>query len=388
MRRVLRGILSSGAAAMVVAALVSTPASADPGTVNAARAEASYQALQRFLSAGNDLYVEQRPAATGDNPYSYEWPFSQVHQATVNLLGVPGGVGRQASADLSGVAAGQEHYWNAAGSTTGVPGYDSYVPAPLGSGGDLFYDDNEWVGLTKAQQYLMTGDRTALARAEQIFTLVESGWDTDTSHADPGGVFWTQASWSTDRNTVSNMPAAELGLRLYQITHKREYLDWSLRMYEWTNRYLQSPSGLYFDHVSLTGQVETTFWSYNQGVPVGVDVLLYQLTHDPTYLRRAERIASAAYDYYVTQDRLTGQPPFFNSIFFGNLLLLESVTGGHRYRDAMADYADQLWQTVRDPATGLFVFDSGGVTETIQQAAMVQIYALLAWPAGRYGVLY
>jgi predicted alpha-1,6-mannanase (GH76 family) len=234
----------------------------------------------------------------------------------------------------------------------------------------------------------MTGDGAALDRAEQIFALVESGWDTDSSHADPGGVFWTQAAWSTDRNTVSNMPAAELGLRLYQATHESEYLDWALRMYDWTNRYLQSPSGLYWDHVSLTGQVETTFWSYNQGVPIGVNVLLYQVTHDASYLTEAKRIASAAYDRYITQGQLDGQPVYFNSIFFGNLLLLESVTGGHTYRDAMADYADDMWNTVRDADTGLFVFDSNGATETIQQAAMVQIYALLAWPAARYRVVY
>lgn len=390
MRRVLSGLVASGAAAVTFAAALSMPASADPARTDAARAAASYQALQRYLAVGDgsDLYVEQRPAASGDNPYSYEWPFSQVHQATLNLTGVPGPVGRQARADLPGVSAGQEHYWKASGSTTGLPGYDSYLPPPYGTDGDLFYDDNEWVGLEKAQEYLMTGDSAALDRAEQIFALVESGWDTDTSHADPGGVFWTQATWSTDRNTVSNMPAAELGLRLYQATHKSEYLDWALRMYDWTNRYLQSPSGLYWDHVSLTGDVETTFWSYNQGVPIGVNVLLYQVTHDAGYLKEAKRIASAAYDYYVTQGQLDGQPPYFNSIFFGNLLLLESVTGGHTYRAAMADYADDMWNTVRDPDTGLFVFDSNGATETIQQAAMVQIYALLAWPASRYRLIY
>jgi predicted alpha-1,6-mannanase (GH76 family) len=106
---------------------------------------------------------------------------------------------------------------------------------PYGNGGDFFYDDNEWVGLFDVQRFLMTGDRTALTRAEQIFELVKSGWDTDASHAAPGGVFWTQATWSHDRNTVSNMPGAELGLRLYQLTRQPSYLDWSRRMYDWTN---------------------------------------------------------------------------------------------------------------------------------------------------------
>jgi hypothetical protein len=385
-----RLLLTLGAAALAAAvqfpatAAVANPPSHDPG----ARAAATYQALQRYLLVpdGSGLYHERYPVAAGDNAYSYEWPYSQVHVATLDLTGMPGG--RRYAGDLTARAAGQERYWNAAGGTTGLPGYASYAIAPYGGGGDFFYDDNEWVGLLDSQRYLTSGDRTALGRAEQIFALIRSGWDTDPSHADPGGTFWTQATWSNDRNTVSNMPAAELGLRLYQITRQRSYLDWSLRMYNWTNEHLQSPSGLYWDHIDLAGTVEPTFWSYNQGVPVGVDVLLYQVTHDRGYLDRARRVATAAYDYYVTQGHLSAQPPFFNSIFFKNLLLLESVTGGHTYRDALGRYADQMWNTMRDPATGLFVFDADGRTEAIQQAAMVQIYAVLAWDPARYPVLY
>jgi rhamnogalacturonyl hydrolase YesR len=252
----------------------------------------------------------------------------------------------------------------------------------------MFYDDNEWVGLAKVQRHLQTGDAAALARAEEIFALVASGWDTDASHAAPGGVFWTQAGWSQDRNTVSNMPGAQLALRLHQITGEDGYLDWARRFYDWTNTYLQSPSGLYWDHLDLKGTVEKTFWSYNQGVPVGVNVLLYEVTHDRAYLRRAERIAEAAYAYYVTQGRLFTQPVYFNSIFFKNLLLLEAATGHRKYQQAMADYADQVWSTMRDPATGLVHFNTAGTTEAIQQAALAQLYAVLAWPPAKWPTLY
>jgi hypothetical protein len=379
------------AAALALGAVLAVPApSAAAPANNAARAAATYQALQKYLAVpdGSYLYHERYPVQSGDNAYSYEWPFSQVHMAALDLTGLPGAAGRSYQDELATAAKGQERYWKADGGTTGVAGYASYAIAPYGGGGDFFYDDNEWVGLEKVQRYLMTGDRAALSRAEDVFALVKSGWDTDATHAAPGGVFWTQATWSTDRNTVSNMPAAELGLRLYQITHQKSYLDWSLRMYDWTNTYLLSPQNLYWDHLDLAGNVEKTFWSYNQGVPVGVGVLLYQVTHDRKYLAQAKATARAAYDYYVTGGRLAGQPPFFNSIFFANLLLLESVTGGHTYRDAMAAYADQVWTTRRDAATGLFHFDSDGTTEAIQQAAMAQIYALLAWPRGKTAVVY
>jgi Glycosyl hydrolase family 76 len=379
------------AAAMIVALMpvAQTPASGQGrGSVDSARAIASYRALQRYLAVpdGSGLYRERFPVAAGDNPYSYEWPFSQVHAATLDLTGLSGRTGADFRPDLAARDAGQQRYWSSAG-TTGVPGYASYPEAPYGSGGDFFYDDNEWVGLLDVQRYLMFGDRAALRRAEQLFTLVRSGWDDDSGHADAGGVFWTQAGWSTDRNTVSNMPAAELGLRLYQITGRRSYLDFSIRMYEWTNRYLLGSDGLYWDHLDLSGTVEKTYWSYNQGVPVGVNVLLYQITHDRTYLRRAERLARAAGDYFGAADRLAAQPPSFNAIFFKNLLLLESVAGGHTYRDAMARYAATTWSRNRDPDTGLFHF-AGGPTESLQQAAMVQIYAVLAWNPSQYALLY
>ena len=384
------------AAATVVTTLGQIPPSvaAPPApdgqlSTNATRAVVSYQALQRYLAVndGSGLYNERYPSATGDNPYSYEWPFSQVHVATLDLTGMPGRQGARFRADLADRAAAQERYWSTSG-TTGVPGYASYPTPPYGTGGDLFYDDNEWVGLLDVQQYLMSGDRAALAHAEQLFTLVRTGWDTDTSHAAPGGVFWTQATWSTDRNTCSTMPGAQLGLRLYQITGRQSYLDWALRMYAWTNKYLLSPDGLYWDHLDLSGTVEKTHWSYNQGVPIGVNALLYEITRNPTYLRRAEHIARTAYDYYVTQGRLSGQPPFFNAIFFKNLLLLESITGGHTYRDAMTRYAADAWTQHRNPATGLFTFDNSGATEAIQQGAMTQIYAVLAWNPAQYRLLY
>jgi hypothetical protein len=379
-------VAAAAAALLTVATQQSAQAAGSHLPSDRDRAALTYSALQHYLYVddGSGLYHEQYPVQPADNAYSYEWPFSQAHAATLDLTGLPGA---NYGADLRDRSTGQERYWKADGGTTGVPGYDSYAIAPYGGGGDMFYDDNDWVGLEKAQQFLMSGDRSALRRAEQIFALEISGWDTDSSHADPGGVFWTQATWSTDRNTVSNMPAAELGLRLYQVTGKRSYLDWSKRMYDWTNKYLLAPNGLYWDHVDLAGNVEKTQWSYNQGVPIGVNVLFYEVTHDRKYLKSAESIAQAAYTYYVTQNNLPSQGPTFNAIFFKNLLLLESVTGGHRYRDAMQAYADSSW-SLRDPATGLFHFDTNGETQAIQQASMVQLYATLAWPKGKARLLY
>jgi len=380
---------------LAVALLLMAPtAAADAATPGGARAPysrqaaASYAALEQYFAAGDGLYREQYPVESSDNAYSYEWPFSQAHVAALDLAGQPGAAGNRYDGALAQHDQAQLAYWHDAGST-GLPGFASGVEPPYGTGGDFFYDDNEWVGLQDVQHWSFFHDRGSVRQAEQIFALVTSGWDDDATHADPGGVFWTQAPWSSDRNTVSNMPGAELGLRLYQITGKQQYLDWSLRMYGWTNANLQRPDGLYWDHVDLAGNIEKTIWSYNQGVPVGVNVLLYEVTGQRKYLREAQRIAAASYDYFVSGGRLDAQPPFFNSIYFKNLLLLESVTHGTTYRKAMAAYAERTWATRRDPATGLFHFADGDPhVQMIQQAAMVQIYAVLAWSPSDYRHLY
>ncbi|GAA1832766.1 glycoside hydrolase family 76 protein [Agromyces salentinus] len=356
--------------------------------LNSVRANAAFRAMQEHFSVddGSGLYLEQVPAEADDRPYAFEWPFSQAHIAIADLANQPL-TGHRYDDDLATAAAAQEHYWDADGGTTGLPGYASYPVGAYGDGGDYFYDDNEWVGLLDVQRYLTDGDEAALARAEEIFALVVSGWDTDPTHPNPGGVFWTQAPWSSDRNTVSNMPGAQLGLRLHQITGEQSYLDWALKMYDWTNENLQRPDGLYSDHVDLAGVIEPTVWSYNQGVPVGVNVLLSQVTGERRYLDEAKRIAEAAYRYYVTEGRLDDQPAFFNSIFFKNLLLLESETGGSTYRTAMQDYADRVWAEQRDRSTGLFVFE-GEHTQLLEQAAMTQIYAVLAWSPRQWRDLY
>ncbi|MBI3965442.1 MAG: AGE family epimerase/isomerase [Chloroflexi bacterium] len=347
---------------------------------NAERAVATYTALQQyFYQPEAKLYLEQFPR-TGGNPFAFHWPFSQALAATVDLAGVPG-IGSRYAAEVPDRLAGAEYYWE---TRTGPPAYASYVVPPRGQSGDKYYDDNEWTALELVQIHRVTGNVDALRRAQQIFDFVVSGWDGDPSHPAPGGVFWVQASWNRDRNTVSNAPGAELGLHLYELTGQRPYLEWAKRMYDWVNAYMLAPNGLYWDHVDLNGTVDRTLWSYNQGTMIGAGALFYRATREPAYLGRAERTADLALEHYGSANRFFNQDPPFNAIFFKNLLLLASVNGNRKYRDAMQSYADQAWNTVRDPATGLFRFGGAGPVKLLDQAALAQIYACLAWDPASY----
>lgn len=330
---------------------------------------------------GTGLYRERIPARSGDHAVADEWPFSQVHIGVLDLASVPGGVGERYLPLLEQHRAAQMRYWIDR-STTGLPGFASRVGPPLGPGGDLFYDDNAWVGLAAMQHWLFHRDEASLDLAKSIFTLIRAAWDRDPAHPSPGGLFWAQQPGNFDRNTVSNMPSAQLALRLYEATRDRAYLDEALRYYEWTNRTLQRPDGLYLDHLDLKGEIDRRIFTYNQGVPVGVNVLLYKATGEQRYLAEARRVAEASYDHFITQGRIDRHSMPFNAIYFKNLLLLEAVTGGTRYRDAMRDYAARMWRDRRDPMTGLFVrsgWSQGESIALIDQGAMTQIFAVLAW---------
>jgi hypothetical protein len=84
---------------------------------------------------------------------------------------------------------------------------------------------------------------------------------------------------------------------------------------------------------------------------IGANVLFYQTTGNPLYLKRAVSIADKSIEYYG-DTLLYHNPPEFNAIFFENLQLLESITHNNNYRKYIQAYADKMWDTARNPETG------------------------------------
>jgi uncharacterized protein YyaL (SSP411 family) len=263
-------------------------------------------------------------------------------------------------------------YWDGSAST---PGYDKAVRPPLGPSTYKFYDDNALIGLALVPGYEVTHDRAMLARAERVFEFEKSGWDRNTAHPFPGGVFWKQSPNSHDRNTVSTAGAAQLGLDLYLLTRKTEYRRWATRMYQWVDRTLRAPDGLYWDHVGLAGKIDTTRWSYNQGLMLGDSALLFQATGDQSYLERARTIADTAVAYYRHGNRLTRQRPIMNGIFFANLLAFDRLAPNPAYLRTAEGYAAYLQRNI-DHRSGVLGLDSQPFL--LDQAALVQVNAYVA----------
>lgn len=346
---------------MTVAAAL-TPAAAQ-GERNAYRAAVSYWAMQHsFFDRDVGRYREETPGVVS----ARAWPYSQALAATLAMASVPkrGSLYmRDAARRLSAL-----HRYRRA---------DGVFASVVGSNGSVYYDDNEWIALELLHWYDLRSARHALATAERLFSVVVAAWDPDQKHACPGGVFWTDASGNDDRNTVTTATGALLGLELYSRTHKPAQLEWARRMLDWVTTCMLAPDGLLWDHLSLDGTRDERHWSYNQGTAIGANVLLYRLAGDRDALRRAQALADQSLVYF---DRTPNgrEPPYFLAIFFRNLLALEAADGDVRYRDAVQAYADTAWDVVRDQRTGLFRFDPSRPVQLLEQAAMVQIYAVLA----------
>jgi hypothetical protein len=352
-----------------------------------ARALLAFEAMQHnFYIPGSGLYQGE--------PFSFLWPFSQALAATVTMSHVNGiaripGLSATFSRELGARLIGLRSYLDTDNSgapegtfTSSLAAFDGTVAPPTGPGGTKYYDDNEWVGIELVRMYELTHSTAALGSAEAIMAFVMAGWDTDPEHVCPGGIPFSNSSENAERNTVTDGPGAELAVRLYQITGNASYLQFAEMAYEWTRRCLLSPNGLYADHIGPHGTVAQTYWSYNQGSMIGAGTLLYQVTHNGAYLYQARQTARFALAYF-TPERLGSEIPFFVSVYFRNMLYLDSVTHDPPGPKLAQPYVDYAWQHLR-LSDNLFVFGSPPSSQLLVQAAIVQIYGLLSSSPSTY----
>jgi len=348
---------------------------------NPARALVAFEAMQKnFYISGSGLYEGE--------PFSYLWPFSQALAATVSVANIPH-LGMSLAKELAARLTGLNSYLdtNNSGASEGVytstlAAFDGTVAPPAGPGGTKYYDDNDWVGIELMRMYQLTHQAALLGSAEGIMAFEMAGWQERPGLACEGGLPFSNAIDNGERNTVTTAPAAELGTLLYRETKTVAYLQFAEKAYEWVRNCLQQPVSLYADHIGNRGVVEPRLWSYNQGSMIGAGTLLYQVTGNSAYLYQARQTANAALAYFTTE-KLGAEIPFFVSIYFRNLLYLDSVTHDPPGPAIAQNYVNYAWQHLR-LSNNLFVFGAPPSAQLLVQAAIVQIYALLSTPASTY----
>ncbi|UEJ82025.1 glycoside hydrolase family 76 protein [Brachybacterium halotolerans subsp. kimchii] len=324
------------------------------------RARRAVRALQLNFSlpAPSPMLSELCPRREEDPDFSYCWPLSQARSAACELSYASASEPAQDRRFRRALEDAQQAYWYAAGGETGLPGCTAACDREQGPHGDMYYDDNAWVGLQDVEEHLIAGGRRGnLERARAILELLRSGEDTDPDAPSPGGIFWTQAGDESGRNTVSTVPSAKLALRLHQITGDATMLRDAQRWVSWARGTLLADEGLFWDNIAPDGTIDRTFWSYNQGVPLGTEALLFEITGRRVHRDRAVDLADAVVRRYAPFEDgggLDEQPLQFAAILTANLVMAQAVIGDRIPGRAIAQaYADRLWSR-RDPGTDLY----------------------------------
>lgn len=230
------------------------------------------------------------------------------------------------------------------------------------------------------EAYDLTHEAKYLQWAKETQAFVLSGWDETLG----GGIFWKLKHES--KNTCVNAPAAVSALGLSTRGGGRDQIDWGLRLHKWTDATLQDKDGLYWDNIRLDGSVEKAKWTYNTGLMIEADVLLYKIRHDPKALAEAERSADAALKEW--QDPETGR--FENGANFTHLLcesLIRLYEVDHKtvYLNAVRRHAAYGYRYVHDAAGGGFWSDwrardhkPDEAKELLENASDARLFWLLA----------
>jgi hypothetical protein len=252
---------------------------------------------------------------------------------TLNAIAIahPTPANRKAVSDF---ARGAERYWN--------PDWQGYAYYP-GTRGYLnaFFDDNGWWAIAFFDAYRATGNVKFRRDAIRAFRfIVLQGWAAD----DGGGVWWDT---SHTKKTAEPLAAAALtGAELYERTHVRWYLDQSLKLIRWADRYAWNADR----HLYARSDVSDTVMNYVQGMMIRAHVTLCRALRDRSFCKRAEELAAASAvafppDYHWA--------PETDAIYLRGLLSLYTRDRNPRWYRLVESQAQLALDNARD-SRGLF----------------------------------
>lgn len=314
-----------------------------------------------FYDSAHSLYYETNDVRVNEKKHSYLWPLCALIQAANEEE-----VLFPSKDFMSPVMKAIHQYYS---DTPPAPGYQAYVTKEEKD--SRFYDDNQWIAIACADAYNRTKEKKYLDIAEMIYRFMMTGYDTLSG----GGLYWKEDE-KTSKNTCSNGPGIIVALELYKITKQKNYLDTALVLYNWVNKHLQSPDGLYYDNIKIPSlKIDSAIYTYNTGTMLQSNVLLYEIINDKKYLNEAERIASAAKQYFYKNNKLPGNY-WFNAVLLRGEIALYKVDRNRDHIQFFIDDANRIWNEEKNEK-GL-VGKNNKRKSLIDQAAMIEIFARLA----------
>ena len=299
------------------------------------RIEIVYKNIYKhFYDSTKNLFIEKTQLKHDEKPYAYLWPICAMIQAANEME-----VLFPQKQYMQPVIKVIDKYYNAA--KPPHPGYESYL---MEAGGDArFYDDNQWIGIAYMDAYHRTKDTSYLNLSKEIYGFMMTGFDSIAG----GGLYWKEFD-STTKNTCSNGPGVLLALQLYKATQQEKYLDTAMLLYNWVNKNLKSPDGLFFDNIKLPSkEIDKRKFTYNLGTMLQSNVQLYNITKDKKYLIAAQRQADAGLKYFY-KNNLFPDNYWFNAVLLRGYVELYRVDKKNVYIKDFKTYVNKVWRLQKD----------------------------------------
>ncbi|WP_067499037.1 RICIN domain-containing protein [Actinoplanes sp. TFC3] len=200
---------------------------------------------------------------------------------------------------------------------------------------DGWNDDIGWFSLALIRGYQITGNATFLTQARYGFDYAFGrGWDTQYN----GGGIWEENPEYAARENPPREPAKEplsndslgkVAVLIYQSTHDTSYLAKARQIYDWVWNHLYNPAtGQVYARIDRSGTIDRGAAAYNQGTFADFANLIHESTGDTNVYNDAKK----AIDYARTD--LTTNGVFSNSANYLNTWADEMARGaGHFVRD-------------------------------------------------------
>ena len=397
------------------------PGQGGPTADYAARARFSWNALVKQLGSAGPKCPECFRNSLYSTQPTYVWSVSQIMAAALDVDMLIGG---QQEFEWAVRPLGR-YLLQKEGTVGYAPGVD---PTPKNA---RWWDDNSAVSISLLQAAEQLHNPQYLQMVQALWPFFEAGRKPQGGEAENEQVAASGAwgipstGWSDEVALLLNLdtPKNAVGRDVGPDLLRSHYLAFARQNDAWVKQHLATRAHLYYTswiddptksawYDPKTGQackprrdtpplpplpspppnVCTWVFVMTQGLMIGSDLLFYRVSGEKSYLQDAVDTANAALDYY-TSDWLWKQPPGVNVVFFRNLLALDAVAPNQRYRETMRAYLDRAWNEARDPQTGFFT--KGGfpqynnvVGNALDQASMIQMFAIFAWPKEQLQLLH
>ncbi|TWR31162.1 glycoside hydrolase [Mucilaginibacter pallidiroseus] len=313
----------------------------------------------RFFDKKQNLFLETTDSAENRENHSFLWPLCGLIQAANEMEVV-----NPNKSYISPVMVAIQQYYT---TRPPAPAYQAMVVREKQD--NRFYDDNQWIAIALMDAYDRTHRKEYLNISKTIYRFLLTGLND----VGGGGFYWEEGNFKS-KNTCSNGPGILVGLRLYQATKQKAYLDTAVKVYNWTKSRLLAPNGVYFDNIRLPSQkIDSAYYTYNAGTMLQSGVLLYNITKNKKYLDDAVSVANAAEKQFYRNGKLRGDY-WFNAVLLRGYLELYKVDKNKQRLQFFVADANRIWKDERD-SKGLV--GTKNVKRLIDQAAMLEIYARL-----------